>query len=61
MFFSGNTVFWQLSGFVSSLLIAGYLIIMDQKCLIIRRDEQGFGLRVSGDNPVTVEYVKPRK
>jgi len=32
---------------------------MAQKCVIVRRDEQGFGLRVSGDNPVTVDYVKP--
>ncbi|XP_074604245.1 uncharacterized protein LOC141857656 [Brevipalpus obovatus] len=26
---------------------------------IIRRDEKGFGFRLSGDNPVRVEFVKP--
>ncbi|XP_029828089.3 rho guanine nucleotide exchange factor 11 isoform X6 [Ixodes scapularis] len=30
-----------------------------QRCLIVRRDEKGYGLTVSGDNPVFVQSVKP--
>uniref|UniRef100_A0A4W3I8J2 PDZ domain-containing protein n=1 Tax=Callorhinchus milii TaxID=7868 RepID=A0A4W3I8J2_CALMI len=29
-----------------------------QRCVIIQRDENGFGLTVSGDNPVFVQSVK---
>ncbi|XP_008280677.1 rho guanine nucleotide exchange factor 12 [Stegastes partitus] len=29
-----------------------------QRCVIIQRDENGFGLTVSGDNPVFVQLVK---
>lgn len=29
------------------------------RCVIVQKDEKGFGLRVSGDNPVFVEYVRP--
>ncbi|RWS15163.1 uncharacterized protein B4U79_09308 [Dinothrombium tinctorium] len=31
---------------------------LSQRCVIIQRDEKGFGLRVSGDNPVFVDSVK---
>lgn len=31
------------------------------RCIIIQKDEKGFGLRVSGDNPVFVESVRPGK
>ncbi|KAK0152594.1 Rho guanine nucleotide exchange factor 12 [Merluccius polli] len=31
---------------------------MVQRCVIIQRDENGFGLTVSGDNPVFVQMVK---
>lgn len=34
--------------------IAGYI----QRCVIIQRDEKGYGLTVRGDNPVYVESVK---
>lgn len=30
-----------------------------QRCIIIHRDENGYGLTVSGDNPVYVQSVKP--
>ncbi|ELU16615.1 hypothetical protein CAPTEDRAFT_87566, partial [Capitella teleta] len=29
-----------------------------QRCVIIQRDEKGYGLTVSGDNPVFVRSVK---
>lgn len=30
-----------------------------QRCVIIQKDEKGYGLTVSGDNPVYVASVKP--
>ncbi|CAI9723054.1 Rho guanine nucleotide exchange factor 11 [Octopus vulgaris] len=30
-----------------------------QRCVIIQKDEKGYGLTVSGDNPVFVQSVKP--
>uniref|UniRef100_A0A4W6D5T5 Rho guanine nucleotide exchange factor (GEF) 12b n=1 Tax=Lates calcarifer TaxID=8187 RepID=A0A4W6D5T5_LATCA len=35
-----------------------YLLGLVQRCVIIQRDENGFGLTVSGDNPVFVQLVK---
>lgn len=32
-----------------------------QRCVIIQRDKNGFGLTVSGDNPVFVQLVKESK
>lgn len=32
-----------------------------QRCVIIQKDENGFGLTVSGDNPVFVQLVKEGK
>ena len=29
-----------------------------QRCVIVQRDENGYGLTVSGDNPVFVQSVK---
>ncbi|XP_037503432.2 rho guanine nucleotide exchange factor 12, partial [Rhipicephalus sanguineus] len=34
-------------------------VLLVQRCLIVRRDEKGYGLTVSGDNPVFVQSVKP--
>lgn len=34
---------------------------MNQRTVFIQPDERGFGLRVSGENPVFVESVKPGK
>lgn len=34
---------------------------MVQRCVIITRDENGYGLTVSGDNPVFVQSVKEGK
>ena len=31
---------------------------MVQRCVIIQKDEKGYGLTVSGDNPVFVQSVK---
>lgn len=31
------------------------------RCVIIQKDENGFGLTVSGDNPVFVQLVKEGK
>ncbi|RWS30854.1 Rho guanine nucleotide exchange factor 12-like protein [Leptotrombidium deliense] len=31
---------------------------LSQRCVIIQKDENGLGLRVSGDNPVFVESVR---
>lgn len=35
-------------------LFTGYI----QRCVIIQRDDKGYGLTVRGDNPVYVESVK---
>lgn len=32
--------------------------LMVQRCVIIQKDEKGYGLTVSGDNPVFVQSVK---
>jgi len=32
-----------------------------QRCVIVQRDENGYGLTVSGDNPVFVQSVKEGK
>ena len=32
-----------------------------QRCVIIQQDEKGYGLTVSGDNPVFVQSVKESK
>lgn len=32
-----------------------------QRCVIIQKDDNGFGLTVSGDNPVFVQLVKEGK
>ena len=32
-----------------------------QRCVILHRDENGYGLTVSGDNPVYVQSVKDSK
>uniref|UniRef100_A0A4W6CZT3 Rho guanine nucleotide exchange factor 12 n=1 Tax=Lates calcarifer TaxID=8187 RepID=A0A4W6CZT3_LATCA len=42
---------------VLSVLLAGLV----QRCVIIQKDENGFGLTVSGDNPVFVQLVKEGK
>lgn len=34
---------------------------MVQRCVIIQKDEKGYGLTVSGDNPVFVASVKEGK
>lgn len=43
--------------FVLSVSLAGLV----QRCVIIQKDENGFGLTVSGDNPVFVQLVKEGK
>lgn len=40
-----------------SICLAGLV----QRCVIIQKDENGFGLTVSGDNPVFVQLVKEGK
>uniref|UniRef100_A0A3Q2XVB0 PDZ domain-containing protein n=1 Tax=Hippocampus comes TaxID=109280 RepID=A0A3Q2XVB0_HIPCM len=42
------------SGVCARMLMTGLV----QRCVIIQRDENGFGLTVSGDNPVFVQLVK---
>lgn len=42
---------------VLSVSLAGLV----QRCVIIQKDENGFGLTVSGDNPVFVQLVKEGK
>lgn len=37
------------------------LLGLVQRCVIIQKDENGFGLTVSGDNPVFVQLVKEGK
>lgn len=41
-----------------SLLCPVSLTGLVQRCVIIQKDENGFGLTVSGDNPVFVQLVK---
>lgn len=43
--------------FCFSVSLAGLV----QRCVIIQKDENGFGLTVSGDNPVFVQLVKEGK
>lgn len=38
--------------------IFNFLDLMVQRCVIIQKDEKGYGLTVSGDNPVFVQSVK---
>lgn len=48
--------------FLRSPIVSQLAIPWDQMykhCVIIQRDENGYGLRVSGESPVFVESVKP--
>uniref|UniRef100_A0A4W5QPT1 Rho guanine nucleotide exchange factor 12 n=1 Tax=Hucho hucho TaxID=62062 RepID=A0A4W5QPT1_9TELE len=49
--------FWKNSRSTHQLLT--YWLV--QRCVIIQKDENGFGLTVSGDNPVFVQLVKEGK
>lgn len=40
------------------IFIIIFLDLMVQRCVIIQKDEKGYGLTVSGDNPVFVQSVK---
>ena len=44
-------------------IILNYFVIagLVQRCIIVQRDENGYGLTVSGDNPVFVQSVKDGK
>lgn len=48
----------QLTPLDASVCVCSGLV---QRCVIIQRDENGFGLTVSGDNPVFVQLVKEGK
>lgn len=39
-----------------TILFAGQNLI--QRCVIVQRDDKGYGLTVTGDNPVYVQSVK---
>uniref|UniRef100_A0A3B4A5G2 PDZ domain-containing protein n=1 Tax=Periophthalmus magnuspinnatus TaxID=409849 RepID=A0A3B4A5G2_9GOBI len=44
-----------------SVIVQQILVLISglvQRCVIIQKDENGFGLTVSGDNPVFVQLVK---
>ncbi|KAK2099627.1 Rho guanine nucleotide exchange factor 12 [Saguinus oedipus] len=41
--------------------ICTYTVCLVQRCVIIQKDDNGFGLTVSGDNPVFVQSVKEGK
>lgn len=49
--------------FVSVSLLCACVCLsgLVQRCVIIQKDENGFGLTVSGDNPVFVQLVKEGK
>ena len=47
---------WKVDWVVIILLFLGQHLI--QHCVIIQRDEKGYGLTVTGDNPVYVQSVK---
>lgn len=53
----GNQVIkhWNNSNLIFFCLLGQHLI---QHCVIIQRDEKGYGLTVTGDNPVYVQSVK---
>ncbi len=53
--YQANTEFLQIYTAIS--LISGLV----QRCVILHRDENGYGLTVSGDNPVYVQSVKESK
>lgn len=42
-------------------LLCGSCAGLVQRCVIIQKDDNGFGLTVSGDNPVFVQSVKEGK
>lgn len=44
-----------------SLFTCGSRAGLVQRCVIIQKDDNGFGLTVSGDNPVFVQSVKEGK
>lgn len=50
-FIVGN--FWNVTLLVSDPMV--------QRCVIIQKDEKGYGLTVSGDNPVFVQSVREGK
>ena len=51
--------FWRHCFVLSVLSVS--LAGLVQRCVIIQKDENGFGLTVSGDNPVFVQLVKEGK
>lgn len=59
--FLGTSVLYVL--LIRSVLLKDFnknifLDLMVQRCVIIQKDEKGYGLTVSGDNPVFVQSVK---
>lgn len=46
---------------VCDIVLSLYCEGLVQRCVIIQKDENGFGLTVSGDNPVFVQLVKEGK
>lgn len=54
-----TTINNYIYNFVSSILFAfAGTPCMVMKCVIVQRDENGYGLTVSGNNPVFVQSVK---
>lgn len=49
--------FWKSYNINNMFYCAGVGLV--QRCVIIQKDEKGYGLTVSGDNPVYVASVKP--
>ena len=52
----GNLLTCRLKQYFNFYNLSGQHLI--QHCVIIQRDEKGYGLTVTGDNPVYVQSVK---
>ena len=53
-----HVMYWNCCNFVPRLsyfyFLGQHLI---QRCVIVQRDDKGYGLTVTGDNPVYVQFV----
>lgn len=56
MYLSDSQVLLKTLSCLSALSLS--LTGLVQRCVIIQKDENGFGLTVSGDNPVFVQLVR---
>lgn len=56
-FCTNSAIIYFHNFWVIELYSGGPSLVM--KCVFVQKDEHGYGLTVSGDNPVYVQSVKP--